>query len=115
MTKKIILFALCSMLLAPCSSARAQQPEKIARIGFLDGSNPSGSAVLLEAFRQGLSELGGSRERISPSSTGLAERKSEPLPELAADLVRLKVDLIVAAAGRRQRWRPRKRLLLYRS
>jgi predicted small integral membrane protein len=58
MTKKIILFALCSLLLAPCSASDAQQPTKIPRIGFLDRSTGSGSALLLETFRQELSKLG---------------------------------------------------------
>jgi predicted small integral membrane protein len=51
MTKKIILLALCSLLLAPCSAVEAQQTGKIPRIGFLDASTASGSAVFVEAFR----------------------------------------------------------------
>ena len=58
MTKKIILLALCSLLLAPCSAVDAQQAGKVSRIGFLDGSTASGSAVLLEAFRQEMGKLG---------------------------------------------------------
>ena len=46
------------MLFALCGSADAQQPGKILRIGFLDASTASGSAVLVEAFRQELSKLG---------------------------------------------------------
>ena len=58
MTKKIILIALCFLLLAPRSAAVAQQAGKIFRIGFLDASTASGSAVLVDAFRQELSKLG---------------------------------------------------------
>ncbi len=58
MTKKIIFLALCALLLAPCCAVDAQQTGKIFRIGFLDGSTASGSAVLVEAFRQELSKLG---------------------------------------------------------
>src|SRR6266481_7793593 len=49
---------LCAVLFAPCSFADAQQTGKVFRIGFLDGSTASGSAVLVEAFRQELSKLG---------------------------------------------------------
>ena len=58
MNKKIIFLALCAMLFALCCPADAQQPGKIFRIGFLDESTASGSAVLVEAFRQELSKLG---------------------------------------------------------
>ena len=58
MNKKITILALCSMLFAPCSSVQAQQPTKIFRIGFLDPSTASGSAVLVKAFLQELSKLG---------------------------------------------------------
>ena len=46
MTKTIIFLFLCSLLLAPCSAVDAQQPGKVFRIGFLDNSTASGSAVL---------------------------------------------------------------------
>jgi len=95
MTKKIILLALCSLLLAPCSSAHAQPTGKVLRIGFLDPSTASGSAVLWEAFRQELSKLGWIEGKNITMEYRFAEQKNERLPELAADLVRLKVDLIV--------------------
>ena len=98
MTKKIILLALCSLLLAPCSAVRGQQTGKVPRIGFLDGSTASGSAVLLEAFRQELNRLGWIEGKNITIEYRFGEQKSELLPELAADLVRLKVDLIVVAA-----------------
>ena len=55
MTNKIILLALYSLLLAPCSSAQAQQPTKVPRIGYQSAGS---SAEREEAFRQGLRELG---------------------------------------------------------
>ena len=58
MKKKITVLTLSAMLFALSFSAEAQQPGKIPRIGFLDTSTASGSAVLLEAFRQELSKLG---------------------------------------------------------
>ena len=97
MTKKIILLALCSLLLAPCCAVEAQQPTKISRIGFLDSSTASGSAVLVKAFRQELSKLGWIEGKNIAIEYRFAEQKNERVPELAADLVRLKVDLIVVS------------------
>ncbi|MGZ8479567.1 MAG: ABC transporter substrate-binding protein [Candidatus Binatia bacterium] len=97
MTKKIILIALCSLLLAPRSAAVAQQAGKIFRIGFLDNGTASGSSVLVEAFRQELTKLGWIEGKNISIDYRYAELKSDRLPELAADLVRLKVDLIAAA------------------
>ena len=85
------------MLFALCSFADAQQTGKIFRIGFLDNSTASGSAVLLEAFRQELSKLGWIEGKNITIEYRFAEQKNERLPELAADLVRLKVDLIVVS------------------
>ena len=82
---------------APCSAVDAQQPGKIFRIGFLDSSTASGSAVLVEAFRQELGKLGWIEGKNITIEYRFAEQKRERLPELAADLVRLKVDLIVVA------------------
>jgi ABC-type uncharacterized transport system substrate-binding protein len=76
----------------------AQQPRKIFRIGFLDSSTASGSAVLLEAFRQEMGKLGWIEGKNIAFEYRFGEQKNERLPELAADLVRLKVDLIVVAA-----------------
>ncbi len=95
MTKKIIFLALYSLLLAPCSAVDAQQAGKIFRIGYLDSSTASGSAVLVEAFRPELSKLGWIEGKNITIEYRSAENKGpERLPELAADLVRLKVDLI---------------------
>jgi hypothetical protein len=58
MKRKITVFALSAMLFALCDSVDAQQPGKVARIGFLDTSNALGMAVLVDAFRQELSKLG---------------------------------------------------------
>jgi ABC-type uncharacterized transport system substrate-binding protein len=97
MTKKIILLTLCSLLLAPCSAAEAQQPGKIFRIGYLDPSTASGSAVLMDAFRQEIRKLGWIEGKNIVFEYRFAEQKPERLRELAADLVRLKVDLIVTS------------------
>ena len=56
--RKLGSFALCAMLSALCASAEAQQPTRVLRIGYLDNSTASGSAVLVKAFLQELSKLG---------------------------------------------------------
>ena len=100
MTKKIILLSLCSLLLAPCSAVEAQQPTKVTRIGFLDASTASGSAVLVEAFRQEMSKLGWIEGKNISIEYQFAESKGPSrLTEFAAELVRLKVDLIVVTEG----------------
>ena len=58
MKKKITVLTLCAMLFALCSSAEAQQPTKIPRIGYLTGTSLSTNPARIEAFRQGLRELG---------------------------------------------------------
>ena len=99
MRRKVFGLALCAMLFALCSSADAQQTGKIFRIGFLDSSTASGSAVPMEAFRQELSKLGWIEGKNIAFEYRFAEQMNERLPELAADLVRLKVDLIVVTAA----------------
>jgi putative ABC transport system substrate-binding protein len=99
MKKKITVLALCAMLFALCGSVAAEQPGKIPRIGFLDSSTASGSAVLVDAFRQELNKLGWIEGKNITIEFRFAEQKPERLPELAADLVRLKVDLIVVPDG----------------
>ena len=95
MKKKITVLTLNAMLFALCLPAQAQQPTKVARIGFLDPSTASGSAVLVDAFRQELSKLGWIEGKNISVDYRFADVKRERMPELAADLVRLKVDLIV--------------------
>ena len=97
--KLVGLFAVVVALALFGAVAHAQQPGKIFRIGFLDNSTASGSAVLVEAFRQELSKLGWIEGKNITIEYRFAEQKSERLPELAADLVRLKVDLIVVTAA----------------
>jgi len=79
--------------------AEAQQTGKILRIGFLDNSTASGMAVLAEAFRQELSKLGWIEGKNISVEYRFAEGKNDRLPELAADLVRLKVDLIIGSGA----------------
>ena len=95
MIKKIIFLVLCSLLLAPCSAVEAQQPTKVLRIGLLDASTAAGSAVLWDTLREELRKLGWIEGKNIVFEYRFAEQKLERLPELAAELVRLKVDLIL--------------------
>jgi putative tryptophan/tyrosine transport system substrate-binding protein len=99
MKRKIIVLAFSAMLFALYDSADAQPPGKIFRIGFLDSSTPSGIAVLVEELRQELRKLGWIEGKTVTFEFRFAEQKTDRLPQLAAELVRLKVDLIVAPAG----------------
>src|SRR5262245_29571794 len=84
------------LLFALCLSAEAQQPTKIARIGYLNPGDPVSRTYRTEAFRQGLKELGYIEGKNIIIEYRFAEAKSDRLPELARDLVRLKVDIIFA-------------------
>ncbi|HEU4345863.1 MAG TPA: ABC transporter substrate-binding protein, partial [Candidatus Binatia bacterium] len=93
----VVSLTLCALLFALCGSADAQQSAKIFRIGFLDSSTASGSAILVDAFRQELSKLGWMEGKNIAIEYRFAEQNNERLPELAGDLVRLKVELIVVS------------------
>ncbi len=84
--------------LAALGEAEAQRPAKVARIGLLVGGTPSSTAPLTEAFRQGLRDLGYVEGQNITLERRYAEGKIEVLPDLAAELVRLKVDVIVVGA-----------------
>ena len=79
--------------------AQAQQTGKIFRIGFLDSSTASRMALLVDAFRQELRKLGWIEGKNFNIEYRFAEGKPERAPDLAAELVRLKVDLIVTTAA----------------
>ena len=96
MCKKIISLALCTMLLAFCYSASAQQPKKVPRIGYLSATSLSAIAGRTEAFRQGLRELGLLEGKNIVIEWRSSEGKADRLPGLVAELVRLKVDIIVS-------------------
>ena len=81
------------------AGASGQQAGKIFRIGFLDVSTVSGMAVLIDAFRKELSKLGWSEGKNCTIEYRFTEGQNDRLPEVAADLVRSKVDLIVVPGG----------------
>ena len=96
MSKKTIRLALSAFLLALCSSAHAQQPTKISQIGYLAGPSLSANSARIEPFRQGLRELGYIEGQNIVIEYRSADGKLERIPALAAELVRLKVDIIVS-------------------
>jgi putative tryptophan/tyrosine transport system substrate-binding protein len=98
MSKKIVGLAICAVLLTVSFPVEAQQPKKEARIGFLAPGSASGYASLTDAFRQGLRELGYVEGKNIVIEYRYTEGKLDPLPELATDLVRLKVDVIITAS-----------------
>ena len=99
MKKKIIGFALGALLFALSFPAEAQQPAKIPRVAYLGGASPSAIAARTEALRQGLRELGYAEGKNIALEFRYAEEKLDRIPALVADLVRLKVDVIVTAGG----------------
>jgi ABC-type uncharacterized transport system substrate-binding protein len=92
---KFVLCALCAMLLVLCGSVEAQQAGNNFRIGFLDSGTAAGNAILLEAFRQEMRKHGWIEGKNITIEYRFTEGRNDSLPRHAADLVRLKVDLIV--------------------
>ena len=90
---------ICAMLLALCSAAEAQPTKKVPRIGYLSALEPARESARSKAIRLGLRELGYIEGQNIAIEYRYAEGKSNRAPELAAELVRLKVDIIVVAGG----------------
>jgi putative ABC transport system substrate-binding protein len=98
MKRRALILAAGISLLPAARRAAAQQPQKVPRVGYLFSFTPAEGVHLWDACRRGLRELGyaeGENIRLEPR---WAEGHHERLPKLAADLVRLKVDVIVSAA-----------------
>jgi putative tryptophan/tyrosine transport system substrate-binding protein len=92
---KILVYVLAALILATVHLAEAQQPKKTSRIGLLSGSGPATYPTALEAFRQGLRELGYVEGGNIVLEYRWAEGKLDRLPGLAAELVGLRADVIV--------------------
>jgi putative ABC transport system substrate-binding protein len=99
MKKKINFLTLCAVLLALCPSAEPQQPKKVPRIGYLSAGDVASESARSGAIRLALRELGHVVGQNIDIEFRYAEGKSDRLPELAVELVRLKVDIIVVAGG----------------
>ena len=96
MNPKLFLWLLTAILLVSINLAEAQQQKKISRIGVLDFATPEVTSIRNEAFRQGLRDLGYIEGQNIIIEYRSAREKSDRLPELAAELVQLKEDVIVA-------------------
>src|SRR6266702_5253815 len=96
MRKPVFSILLVAVQLAFGVAAHAQQPAKVPRIGFLLGSNPSAAAARIEAFREGLRQLGDVEGKNIVIEYRYAEGNNDRLPALAAELVRLKVDIVIS-------------------
>jgi putative ABC transport system substrate-binding protein len=93
------LVAFCLTFTLGGAIAPAQQPKKVFRIGYLARGNPTSESARSEAIRRGLRELGYIEGQNIAIEYRYAEGKIDRLPELAAELVRLRVDVIVASGG----------------
>jgi putative tryptophan/tyrosine transport system substrate-binding protein len=87
------------VLLAVAVIAEAQQPKKVPRIGYLTSSDPATESTRSEGIRQALRDLGYVEGQNIAFEYRYAKGKLDRFPELAAELVRLKVDIIVVAGG----------------
>jgi putative ABC transport system substrate-binding protein len=99
MKKKLTPLILSAMLFALCSPAAAQHPKKVPRIGYLSAVDPVTESARAETIRLALGELGYMEGQTIAIEYRYAEGKRDRPPELAAELVRLKVDIIVVTGG----------------
>ena len=106
-TRREFIGTLAGGLAAGPLAADAQQAGKVPRIGFLGTGSLSDTSPQLDAFRQGLREFGWVERQNIVIDYRSAEGRLDRLPDLAAELVQLKVDIIVTAGGRQQRRQPR--------
>jgi putative ABC transport system substrate-binding protein len=99
MKKQITFLTLCAMLFALSVSTAAQQPKQVFRIGYLSSSDPATESTRAEAIRLALRKLGYIEGQNIAIEYRYAEGKRDREPELASELVRLKVDIVVVAGG----------------
>jgi putative tryptophan/tyrosine transport system substrate-binding protein len=95
-SKSVVCFALSAMLFFLCHPAQAQEAKKIPRIGVLNAQSLSSASHRIEAFRKGLAELGYTEGKNIAIEYRSADGQLERLPDLAAEVVRLKVDVVLA-------------------
>jgi putative tryptophan/tyrosine transport system substrate-binding protein len=99
MNKKILVSILAVVILAFVHHAEAQQPKKVPRIGYLSSLDPARESARAEAIRLALRERGHIEGQNIATEYRYAEGKLDRFSELAAEMVRLKVDIIVVAGG----------------
>src|ERR1700675_3071837 len=98
---RVYLFVVAAVVLLSLQLANAQQPKKVPRIGYLSGGDPATESARAEAVRLALRERGYIEGQNIAIEYRYAEGNDNRLPELAAELVRLKVDIVVVAGGSR--------------
>jgi putative ABC transport system substrate-binding protein len=103
MDRRTFLAGSVALFVAPLAVA-AQQVGKVYRIGYLSAAGPAPSMTTLDAFKHGLRELGYVEGQNLVIDYRFAEGRYDRLPDLAAELVRLKVDIILRGSRRRRRW-----------
>ena len=99
MNRRTAIRRLATLFLTTASLAQAQQPKKVSRIGYLSAVDAATDSARSEAIRLALRELGHIEGQNIAIEYRYAEGKVDLAPELAAELVRLKVDIIVVASG----------------
>src|SRR5262249_39384006 len=99
MKKKITVLTLCAMLISLCSSGETQQPKKVPRIGYLSSGDPTSESPRSEGIRLALRERGYIEGQNIAIEYRYAERKQDRSSDLAAELVRLNVDIMVVGGG----------------
>jgi putative ABC transport system substrate-binding protein len=99
MSKRIFCFALCAMLFVLCLRVEAQQPKKVPRIGYISATDAATDATRSEAIWGALRERGHIEGQTIAIEYRYAEGKRDRYSELLAELLRLKVDLIVVVGG----------------
>src|SRR5262249_46423336 len=98
--RTLIGVALCALLLALSFPVQAQQPKKIPRIGYLTSTDPATESIRFEPFRAALRELGYIEGQNIAIEYRYAEGKADRFSALAAELVRLRVDIILVGGDR---------------
>ena len=99
MTKSIFYCAVLTLIFVSVHFTEAQQPKKVWRIGYLAGNDPATESTRAERIRLALRERGYIEGQNIATEYRYAEGKRERLSEVATELVRLKVDIIVVAGG----------------
>ena len=99
MARKLSIFIFVTVILASVLFVQAQQPKKVSQIGYLSATDPASESTRAEAIRLSLRDLGYVEGQNIAIEYRYSEGKQDRQPELAAELVRLKVDIIVVTGG----------------
>ena len=100
MNRKIVICLLTGCLMCIALFAEAQQPKKVPRMGYLSSTDPASESDSAEAIRLALRERGYIEGQNIATEYRYAEGKTDRFPELLAELVRIKVDIILVSGDR---------------